>query len=703
MKRKLAVFGLVFAAAELAGAILPLPACWLAAAALLLGWLVLLFRPAVRAKVRQLLPAVLGAVAGLAWFTVFSLAAVMPVRALAGRTVTASATVEPGAEASYEDGMLRGTLRLEGIEGHAGGVLVRCTSFPAGEAGTCFRGEFSLAELPEDEYRLGRYADGIYLEAEWLGGYAAQPAKSAPRFWLNDLRQALRRRLYAWMPPLYAGLESAMLLGDRAGLDSEVYRSFQLAGGAHLLAVSGLHVTLLCGLLPFGTDRRRRAGTVLRMALVLFYMALTGFPVSVVRAGCAVLLAQAGRLLDQPPDALTALGAAALLLGVHNAYAPCDVGFQLSFCAVLGVLAAAALAKTERRALLRRLGGDELPTLWNAVLTVAEVVQIAAFASLATLPILILHSMAPSGAAVVTSLLVVWMLRPALLLGVAVLAFSLLPFLAPAMRMASLALTLWLRAMLALVRFCAALPVARLALPRNYTLWVLAVLGVLALVFWTRRKRTSMLWYLPAAVLCTAVAVGAGVWVQHDVLTLALVGTAGNPCAVLTQNGQAAVLYRGGAYNADAVAEYLAAHGGPALELLIDLRQQPSDVNLPAGQTLTVQDLSPRSDHAFGSGVTVTLYHQSAGNLAVVDGGGIRAAMLAGSPAFGTLAAVDVFLAGGAAPNCLAPDAILTNSRNLRWLDGETFTQIYYGETPAAVIRPGQSLTFEEAKPLAVQ
>ncbi len=709
MKRKLAGFGLAFAAAELAAATLPLPAVWLAAAFVLVGYLLPLCRPALRGRVLRALPPLLGAGAGLAFAALFRAGAVRPILALDGQTVTATATVEPGAAASYESGMLRGTLRLEDIPGHTGAVLVRCDAFPAAGAGERFAAEFALMALPEDAYRLGNYADGIYLEADCLGGYTAQTAKSAPRFWLNELRSALRRRLYRWMPPVYAGLETAMLLGDRAGLEDGVRHAFRQAGAAHLLAVSGLHITLLCGLLPAGLPnrerrrRRPRAAALARMALVVFYMALTGFSVSVVRAGCMLLLAQTGRLLRQPPDTLTSLGAAALLLGLHNAYAPCDVGFQLSFCAVLGVLAAGALAAAERRALQSRLGAAELSVLWQAAFAVLETVQVAALASVATLPVLIAHGMAVSGAAVLTNLLVVWMLRPALLLGAAVLAFSVLPVLAPAMRMAGLLLTLWLRAMLGIVRFCAGLPLAHLALPRRYTLWVLAVLGLLALVFWALRRRCPPLWYLPAAALCTALAVGLGVWAQRGVVTVALVGTAGNPCAVLTQDGQAAVLYRGGAYNAGAVADYLSAHGAPELALLIDLRQQPNDIDLTAAETVTVQALEAGTTLPFGQDITVTLYHQTAGNLAVVEAGGLRAAMLAGSPKWTAPVPVDVFCAGGAAPQCLDAAAVLTNSRRLHWLDPDVYGQIYYGDEPAAVIRPGKSLVFEEASPLAVQ
>lgn len=117
-------------------------------------------------------------------------------------------------------------------------------------------------------------------------------------------------------------------------------------GVSHLLAVSGLHLALLCGLLGFGRKWKfYRPLILLRAAAALFYLLLTGMPVSVSRAGIVLLVALVGDFFLLPPDLLTSTSFAAILLGLQNAYAPCDLGFQLSFCAVLGVQAAAALTR----------------------------------------------------------------------------------------------------------------------------------------------------------------------------------------------------------------------------------------------------------------------------------------------------------------------------------------------------------------------
>lgn len=711
MKRKLAGFGLAFAVAELAGAYLPLSVLPLAAAFLLLGTAVRFVR---RRSLPACLPVVLGLVLGGAWFAGYELLIAAPQRALAGREVSALAVVETDAEASFQEGMLRGTLRLTQIDGKPVDLRVYCTSFPGAEAGERFTARFTLAELPPDAYRLGRYADGTFLAAEYEGEYKAQAASRAPRFRLYALRMALSRRLRLYLPRELGGLEAAMLLGDKSQLTETAEETFRLAGVSHLLSISGLHFSLLCGLFllgPLAASLRFNRPYLLFQALVLlFYMALTGFPVSVVRAGVIYLVTLLGYALCQPPDLLTSLGIAALCIGLSNGYAPCDIGCQLSFCGVLGVQLGAALGGWQRRHWLpdpydengeqRRLAWYE--KLAAQALRVLETVETAALATCATLPALLAHGLAASGVSVLGNLLVVWMLTAALVLGLLVLLFSAAPFLLPCMRMASLLLAVWLKWMYALIGWCAALPAAHIYLPRRYTLLVLAVLMALGVLFWRRRR---MLWYLPAAALCLAVGVGLGVQMQRDVIRVALTGTSGNACAVVSQNGRALVFFRGGAANWNAVERYLSENGAPELLGLVDLRQDPTQIDFPPGLACWgLEELpSGAASRTLPGGWAVDAWHDSGGNLAVLDAGGYHIAFTAGRAQTPAPVAVDLFCAGASLPDCVQPAAILTNASAARMADWQMQGTLYSGEEPVAVLRPGRSVIFEEARQIALQ
>ena len=115
-----------------------------------------------------------------------------------------------------------------------------------------------------------------------------------------------------------------------------------------------------------------------------------------------------------------------------------------------------------------------------------------------------------------------------------------------------LVLSLWLKGLLWLVRCCAALPFASICLPQRYTLFALAVLGALAVCFWHARRLRL---YLPAAALCTVLAVGLGVWMQQRCCADQSGRRIQQSCVVCVQNGQAVVFFRGGESNWSAVQE----------------------------------------------------------------------------------------------------------------------------------------------------
>ena len=693
MKRKLACFGLSFALAEVFAATMPplvlVPAAALLVFLLFLGW---------HSRYRSLL---LGALCGAAVFLLFTLLVVLPAERHAGQTVQCTVTVETDAEPSFEEGSLRGTLRVTQCDGQPANFLMTCDSFPGVSAGERFTARFQIEKLENSIYLMSYKSRGIYLQAEYLGDYVPEEPSASPRFSLLALRQQLAGVLRYWMPEEEGELEAAVLLGHKDGLRDSLQDTFRTAGVSHLLAVSGLHVALLCGIFSFGYRRRfYRPLILLRAGLVVFYMFLTGLPISVMRAGIVFLLALAGDFFLQPTDPLTSTGAAAVLIGLQNAYAPCDVGFQLSFCAVLGVQLAGTLVRREQEALAPQC--EALPErlndwLWRA----AEAVQVAALASLATLPVLVAQGMTASGVSVLSNLLVVWMLQLALQLGMAILAFSAVPFLQPLAHMASLAASVWLHWMIALTTWCAELPLAHIDLPRRYTLLVLAVLAVLALLFWKKRR---MLLYLPAAAFCTALAVGLGMWAQRDVVRIAMVGAANNPCAVCTQNGRAIVLFRGGQSNLRAVNTYLSEHALPEVTLPVDLRQEPSDLAFSAGQTLRMEELPKFSALPVLDGLTLNLYHGGSGNLAVLGVGERHIAMAAGNIRLPQPVCVDVLCAAGSLPDFVEAETLVYCTPAPSWLEKvEEETLLYSFSDPVITIRPGHSMIFEEVERVALQ
>ncbi|NLW20331.1 MAG: DUF4131 domain-containing protein [Clostridiales bacterium] len=157
--------------------------------------------------------------------------------------------------------------------------------------------------------------------------------------WLR-MRDALSRRLdllFGARAPLF----KALLLGQRDELDEGLQQNFRLAGIAHVLAVSGLHVGFLVlalrGLLGL-LRLPPRVTFVVVLLFLLLYCRLLDFSPSVLRASLLAVLLLSGRLLRRRVDPLTSLAAAFVLILLARPLDLFNLGFQLSFLAVLGII-----------------------------------------------------------------------------------------------------------------------------------------------------------------------------------------------------------------------------------------------------------------------------------------------------------------------------------------------------------------------------
>lgn len=140
------------------------------------------------------------------------------------------------------------------------------------------------------------------------------------------------------------GIFRALLLGDKSSIPEEVRKLYQKNGIAHLLAISGLHLSLI-SMAAYGLLRKAGAGFGLAgicgTGVLVSYGILAGSSSSVVRALIMALCSYGAAFLGRTPDLLTSLSLAALWLFWDSPFLLCQAGVQLSFGALLGIGAAA--------------------------------------------------------------------------------------------------------------------------------------------------------------------------------------------------------------------------------------------------------------------------------------------------------------------------------------------------------------------------
>ncbi len=152
------------------------------------------------------------------------------------------------------------------------------------------------------------------------------------------------RKIFRWsVEQLFtqpqAGLFSSILTGDKSSLDNLILTDFTTSGLSHLIAVSGFNVTILLSLCQRWTQLLSRSlQTIVLLTIIIFFVLFTGSSASVVRAGLFASFSVIGRLLGRQLNMGRLIALTAVIMTIVNPlYLRYDIGFQLSFAALVGL------------------------------------------------------------------------------------------------------------------------------------------------------------------------------------------------------------------------------------------------------------------------------------------------------------------------------------------------------------------------------
>jgi competence protein ComEC len=227
----------------------------------------------------------------------------------------------------------------------------------------------------------------------------------------DEIRGRAEAALGRGMPAREAELARGFVLGEDERIDAQTVEDFRRAGLSHLLAVSGQNVALLALLaMPllaaFGIPLRTRLIWIL--GAIVVYVPLAGAGPSILRAGVMGGIGVLATLTGRRGSRIYALAVAAVVTLAADPAIAADVGWQLSFTAVLGIL---AIAPSLRAAIVARTGARG----WRGALAEGAAVTVAA--TLATAPLIAFHFEAVSTMTLVANLLALPAVAPAMWLG----------------------------------------------------------------------------------------------------------------------------------------------------------------------------------------------------------------------------------------------------------------------------------------------
>lgn len=228
---------------------------------------------------------------------------------------------------------------------------------------------FTLGSFNSSDYRknIKYYAEVPYSNVVITEGYLKIDEK---------IRLSVKNELYEHMSEKNVGISYAVLFGDKNDLDETTEKVYQNSGIIHILTVSGLHVGFLITLV-FGFLKLCKTNKYIRFIIttifIILYAYLCGFAPSVMRAGIMAVVLMLSKLFERRYDSLNSLGLSGFLICMFSPLSALDVGFQMSFFCVAGII---MLAKP-----LARFFSKFLPY------KIAELVSLSMAAQIGIMPI----------------------------------------------------------------------------------------------------------------------------------------------------------------------------------------------------------------------------------------------------------------------------------------------------------------------------
>ncbi len=542
---------------------------WAFLGCLLLG-LGLAFCSRFAGMLAQLALVILGISLGFGWFWCQDSAYLSKARLLDQQTVPVTVTVTDfGYETDYGTAA-DGRITIDGRNYRVRFYLKQETKLYPGYTVT---GDFYLryTALGGSREATSHPGEGIYLllyQRSEIYVYEREdiPARYYPAVW----RKLLLEKIDGLFPENTSFFAKALLLGDRSGVDYATNTAFKLSGISHIIAVSGLHVSILFGLLYTLSFRRRWLVALIGIPGLLLFAAMVGFTPSVTRACIMQILMLLAMLAKREYDPPTALSFAVLVMLAVNPMTVTSISFQLSVGCMTGIFLFSGRMREwmeKHRWLPKGKDRRVLSRMRRGILLSASV---SISASIITAPLVAVYFGTVSLVSILTNLLTLWVIS---FIFYGILLTLLLSFLFPgAAGLAAWVIGIPIQYVLLTAKTLAAFPLAAVYTESSYVvIWLVGVYVLLGVYLLCRHKYPVAFACCAAVSLCAALLLS---WYEPltDDLRLTVLDVGQGQCILLQSEGKTYMVDCGGDSDteaADKAAETLLSQGIHRLDGII--------------------------------------------------------------------------------------------------------------------------------------
>ena len=568
--RKLAIAALAFSAAIfLANYILPfswLLPCALLAAAAGAGLAAL--------KRRWLRGAVIAGIAlalGFAYFEIYSSRTAVQAEKLNGLETEISGELldYPSVYEDYCRGHI--LIKIDGLPRLEAIVYDGSMGLAQAEPGQIvhFTGKLRPAGTRYGEKYDYYYSQGLYLIVNGKGEVKVEEGGFSLRTLPTRINRKIASAAETFFPEDTAAFMKALMLGDKTDLyqDTALYNAMSRAGITHIVAVSGMHIAFLVGLIRLLLGATRKS-SLLCIVLVWLFVLVTGGSPSTVRAAVMQTFLLFAPIVRRENDPLTSLSAALALILLSNPFAAASVSLQLSFAAIAGILCFAERINEALRALFPKGAGSA--ALEYMIATAASSLSVMVF----TIPLTALHFGSIALLSPFTNILVLWAVSLCFAGGYAVCAIGAL---VPALGLFGARIAAWAaRYIFAISGLVARLPLATVYMESGAALGWLVLTYLLFLVAAAGRLRAWVKLLLPAglSLLCLLSFLGAAQFNYRSGTGVISVLDVGQGQCICVFSGDKTVLIDCGGLNSldnagETAGAYLKSRGRDRVDLLL--------------------------------------------------------------------------------------------------------------------------------------
>lgn len=429
----------------------------------------------------------LGCGAGFGWFAAYDCMYLQPAVMFDGAEHAVTVTISDYSYETNYGSAADAVMELEDKTYKVRIYLKDLTQLCPGDTVTgTFRFRLTTPDALESTYHSGK---GIFLLAYQRAQIQlSKAAQSEPRFFASLLAKEMKKILQTCFPQDALPLAQALLLGDAYDLDYETDTAFQVTGVRHVIAVSGLHVSILFSLLSLVTFKKRFLTSLVGFPLLFVFAAVAGFTPSVTRACIMAALMLLALLLNKEYDGPTALAFAALTMLAANPLVITDVGFQLSVLSVAGI----ELFSAGISGWLRKCLGEEKGRSWKGRLKgwFASSVAITLSAMTLTTPLCAYYFGTVSLIGPLTNLLVLWVIS-FIFYGIIAVCLLSLVWLPGAVGLAE-AVAWPIRYVLGITRLLGSVPLAAVYTESDYIVGWLIFVYILLGIFLLQKNRRPL-------------------------------------------------------------------------------------------------------------------------------------------------------------------------------------------------------------------